>query len=639
MLQKHDRQLTLDQSALMIQQEVPQVGFGSGSMCRRLIGLRLLGIEGIFTSDHKDVGSVIEDISVKSTSDLLEIARSGRILRVILLTSFADQAKSLLSPFNNVSVISKDEWLANLWTLAFSGASPSIVLKPPLAEALICLSFNSGGTPDSLFKILGVHTELSSLGNDLLYRGYRSLLGTNSTLLQSVDMQKQSKFLTNHFSFRGHIKEIKNYFLKGRFLGIKRGLSNCIIHAKNIPHYRSLNHSEIAFYLGRFKVNGLTTAVKNLCIGLSTSLTSLSVSKVIFVVSGIKKPELDLMIKFYFEELDFNFEVVVLEDRVPVELRGPLEALFLSEDQRPTNVHIRLANEAYKRLFPNGSPKVILNRTGYDPLASFIFAVGRPPNVRAFIWAPNHMLYEWLLRFPKLRWLFAMYHLYTKVIVVSDSSKQDNSRLFSWIGLPSDKVFVLHNFLPPSHSKENVSLSRRFNNFCHEGLKILWVGRFSIEKNPWLIIEALRRLHQEEVKVSLTLLGNGPLYESCKALACSKGEPLPIAFEGERREFDLKFLRNYDVVVNTSLYEGLPNTFYESFVSGVDFFAPTSRWGFEVKKRAPNLVRLYTPSVENLFHSLKEYAASPRLDRDQAQPSIRQPLTEHLNLLRWAISY
>ena len=64
----------------------------------------------------------------------------------------------------------------------------------------------------------------------------------------------------------------------------------------------------------------------------------------------------------------------------------------------------------------------------------------------------------------------------------------------------------------------------------HPPIKMVYCGRFSPEKNPTVVIEALRILHTRGVSALLTMIGSGPLEKDLQEL----GQGLPISFLGYR---------------------------------------------------------------------------------------------------------
>lgn len=615
------------------QKSLLQVGFGSGSMCRNLIGLNILGIQSLYTTVATDVGISIGDVVVESCSSLLLVAGSGRRVKIVLFTSFEEQVIKLFQPYENVEFVTKNQWLTSQWKAFFNRGIPREEGLQEYTDTLFCLCINSCFIPGLLFKTLQVETIPSP---SLIDQGCKVMLKPHSHVVDFCHSVLKGGSFSNIYFFRPFVRKMGLFFSKGSFIEHKAMLLDSASYGLEVPRGRDANNSVIAFYLGRFRVNGLTTAVRNCCLEMQSTFPVLGITKVLLIVSRVDATNVVTTIKQYFKDFCFPFEVVILEDHVTAGLRKLVDESFWAT--RPgLSKEIRMAAiEAYEKLFSEGSPRVIFNRTGYDIVASLIFAVGRPRDTQAFIWAPNHMVYEWLLRFPRLRWVFATYHLYSKVILVSESSLRDNKRLFNWIGLPSDKALVLRNFLPPAPPVQPFPGPHISGS---SPLRLLWVGRFSPEKNPWLVIQAAKQLWLNGADFSLTMIGNGPLWSSCKEFAFSNSRAIPISFSGEERSLDIRAFSRFDVLVNTSLYEGLPNTFYEGLVNGISFFAPMSRWGFEVEKIAPAQVKLYPPNVQGLISLIKKEMSVSEQRRhrsrqtDNATAPISQPFQDYFNLL------
>jgi glycosyltransferase involved in cell wall biosynthesis len=103
---------------------------------------------------------------------------------------------------------------------------------------------------------------------------------------------------------------------------------------------------------------------------------------------------------------------------------------------------------------------------------------------------------------------------------------------------------------------------------AHEGKIILWVGRFTEEKNPFLAVEILRAARAKGLDVSLTMLGAGPLEKALRVRA--KG--LPVEFPGWRPPQE--YLPSADLVLSTSRFESYGISIIEALAAGVAVVAP-----------------------------------------------------------------
>lgn len=106
-------------------------------------------------------------------------------------------------------------------------------------------------------------------------------------------------------------------------------------------------------------------------------------------------------------------------------------------------------------------------------------------------------------------------------------------------------------------------------------LNILWIGRWGIQKNPRLLTRVVEKLlagPDRNIKFTLLVLRDfdnalrfdRSEYDRLKRLVEAQPEQVEI-IEGAVNETDLQNLyRQADILLNTSLWEGIPFTFYEA---------------------------------------------------------------------------
>lgn len=146
------------------------------------------------------------------------------------------------------------------------------------------------------------------------------------------------------------------------------------------------------------------------------------------------------------------------------------------------------------------------------------------------------------------------------------------------------------------------------------GEDILWVGTMHLNKRPELALELARRLpHRRFVMIGGPSPDGRETYETARARAASLPNVqftgfLPI--DAVERRFD-----GARVLINTSAYEGMPNTFLQAWARGVPTLAT---------------VDVGTP-VNRVFHDLDEGAAELERLAGDAQHWARasQAVREH----------
>ena len=98
------------------------------------------------------------------------------------------------------------------------------------------------------------------------------------------------------------------------------------------------------------------------------------------------------------------------------------------------------------------------------------------------------------------------------------------------------------------------------------------VGRLVDQKNPDLFLEAVRRVLPTSKDVRFVVVGDGPLFSVLeeKARELEMGERL--LFLGYRDDA-AELIFGLDLLVNTSLYEGMPYALMEAMIAGVPILA------------------------------------------------------------------
>lgn len=110
------------------------------------------------------------------------------------------------------------------------------------------------------------------------------------------------------------------------------------------------------------------------------------------------------------------------------------------------------------------------------------------------------------------------------------------------------------------------------NRPAHGRLRLLFVGRFQEQKNLGYLFEQLSRLPGGSFE--LQLVGDGPLRVSLQELASRLGIADALTWHGWRSRAELApIYQSADVLVNPSLYEGMPNVVLEAMACGLPVVA------------------------------------------------------------------
>ena len=99
---------------------------------------------------------------------------------------------------------------------------------------------------------------------------------------------------------------------------------------------------------------------------------------------------------------------------------------------------------------------------------------------------------------------------------------------------------------------------------------ILFIGRLSIQKSPWHLINAFNEIMKQRKDVNLVFIGDGDNYVQnyIKTLIKSYGIENNVVFLG-RKKNPYKYLKVSNVLVLSSHFEGTPNVIVESIALGI----------------------------------------------------------------------
>lgn len=103
--------------------------------------------------------------------------------------------------------------------------------------------------------------------------------------------------------------------------------------------------------------------------------------------------------------------------------------------------------------------------------------------------------------------------------------------------------------------------------------RILWPGRLVEQKDPLLTMEVLARARERGVGFVLDVVGDGHLKEPARERAEELGVADIIEWHPPSQEM-ARWYRSTDLVLMTSVYEGIPLVVYEALAMGIPVVAP-----------------------------------------------------------------
>lgn len=137
--------------------------------------------------------------------------------------------------------------------------------------------------------------------------------------------------------------------------------------------------------------------------------------------------------------------------------------------------------------------------------------------------------------------------------------------------IPPSRIEVIHS---------GVDAEEEFNPERVEPLplgdgvaRILWPGRLVEQKDPMLTLEALALARRRGAEFVLDIVGDGHMKPGLEARAEALGIADAIEWHSPSQEMP-RWYRSTDLLLMTSLYEGVPYVIYESLAMGVPVVAP-----------------------------------------------------------------
>ena len=211
------------------------------------------------------------------------------------------------------------------------------------------------------------------------------------------------------------------------------------------------------------------------------------------------------------------------------------------EHEKPDIIHGHFALDTYRiiGLKRRYSLPIILSFYGYD--------VTRLP----YHW-------KWRTRYRKLS------RICDQFVVATEEMKSNVLEL----GFPSDKITTVKFGIKVG----DIPYRKRTSAGPH----IMLIGRMVEKKGMKYAIEAIHLLKQQNIEVSLSIYGNGPLRGKLETLVQEKGLQNNITFQGSKQNDEIiKSLLNHDILLIPSVEavdgdrEGLPNTAIEGLSTGI----------------------------------------------------------------------
>jgi glycosyltransferase involved in cell wall biosynthesis len=182
-----------------------------------------------------------------------------------------------------------------------------------------------------------------------------------------------------------------------------------------------------------------------------------------------------------------------------------------------------------------------------------------------------------------------------------------------------------------SRDEEQKKQLRAKYHLCANVRYFIFVGRFSKEKNPDILVKAFKKLN--DPSIGLIMLGNGPMWEQLKSEESER-----LRFPGFTSDV-YGYMIASDYYISASDVEGLANTLLESMTIGLPFLLSDIPSHREVmsKMSLPAGYAIDPHDADDMTDKIKQLTGSVK--RDEAEAEIKRVFLEHYTAEQMANRY
>jgi glycosyltransferase involved in cell wall biosynthesis len=149
---------------------------------------------------------------------------------------------------------------------------------------------------------------------------------------------------------------------------------------------------------------------------------------------------------------------------------------------------------------------------------------------------------------------------------------EDLARAVEDYGIPAERISVIPLGVD-AHERFDPARVSPMDGLAHGRLHILHTGRLTAQKDPLLAVEVVRRIVESHAHAMLHIVGEGELEEALRERVRAMGLGDHIAFYPMSSELD-RWYAGCDMVLMTSLFEGVPCVVYEAMAMRTPIVAP-----------------------------------------------------------------
>ncbi|WP_332834849.1 glycosyltransferase family 4 protein [Clostridium perfringens] len=182
--------------------------------------------------------------------------------------------------------------------------------------------------------------------------------------------------------------------------------------------------------------------------------------------------------------------------------------------------------------------------------------------------------------------------------------KQVKRNLTDFYGVNHRNIEVIYNGIKKEAIKEKIV--KEIDSFKKDGMFVVGnIGRLSEQKGIDYFLKSIPEIVKKEEKIRFIIVGDGELNNELKEMAKSLKIQKYVKFLGYRDDI-LNIINQLDLVVLSSLWEGLPLTPIETFMMGKTIVATDVDGTGEIVSNKFNGILIKPKSSEEITNSIIE---------------------------------
>lgn len=164
----------------------------------------------------------------------------------------------------------------------------------------------------------------------------------------------------------------------------------------------------------------------------------------------------------------------------------------------------------------------------------------------------------------KLKWLYRFLNKRFKVIIAASEAINDS---LSIAGIDQSKINLIYNGVDLDRFQNiNAQKIRNELNLDNETILLGMVANLTPVKNHQIVINCIKRFHENNIKIHLLLAGDGPLRNELEQYVKSNALDNYVHFIGRRKDIP-DILSGIDIFILASETEGLSNALLEAMAA------------------------------------------------------------------------